>query len=51
MLNHVIVFSSYSLRSIFTLLILYKLRYYMLKNKKRPMFMGAGEGFEFKTEI
>jgi len=23
----------------------------MLKNKKKPMFMGAGEGFEFKTEI
>jgi len=23
----------------------------MLENKKNPVFIGAGEGFEFKTEI
>jgi hypothetical protein len=51
MLNHVIVFSSNSLRRIFTLLRLYKIRYSMLKNKKIPVFIGAVEGFEFKAGI
>ena len=51
MLNHVIVFSSNSLRRIFTLLRLYKIRYSMLKNKKNPVFIGAEEGFEFKAGI
>jgi len=49
MLNHVIVFSNKLLRRIFTNLRLYKIRYSMLENKKNPVFIGAGEGFEFKT--
>ena len=51
MLNHVIVFSNKSLRRIFTRLRLYKIRYSMLENKKNPVFIGAGEEFEFKTGI
>jgi len=51
MLNHVIVFSNKSLRCIFANLRLYKIRYSMLENKKNPVFIGAGEGFEFKTGI
>ena len=51
MLNHVIVFSSNSLRLIFTLLRLYKIRYSMLKNKKIPVFIEAVEGFELKAVI
>ena len=51
MLNHVIVFSNKSLRRIFTILRLYKIRYSMLENKKNPVFMGLREGFEFKTGI
>ena len=51
MLNHVIVFSNKSLRRIFTTLRLYKIRYSMLENKGNPVFIGTGEGFEFKTEI
>ena len=51
MLNHVIVFSSNSLRRIFTILRLYKIRYSMLKNKKNPIFIGVNGGFEFKTGI
>jgi hypothetical protein len=51
MLNHVIVFSNKFLRLIFTFLILYKIRYSMLENKKSPVFMGVREGFEFKTGI
>ena len=51
MLNHVIVFFNNSLRCIFTRITLYKIRYSMLKNKKNPVFIGVGEGFEFKTEI
>ena len=51
MLNHVIVFSNKSLRRIFTCLRLYKIRYSMLENKKNPVFIGVGEGFEFKTGI
>ena len=51
MLNHVIVFSNKSLRSIFTSLRLYKIRCSMLENKKTPVFIGAREGFEFKAEI
>jgi len=51
MLNHVIVFSNKSLRRIFATLRLYKMRYSMLENKKTPLFIGAREGFEFKTGI
>ena len=49
MLNHVIVFSNKSLRRIFATLSLYKIRYSMLENKKNPVFIGVGGGFEFKT--
>ena len=49
MLNHVIVFYNKSLRRIFANLRLYKIRYSMLENKKKPVFIGAGEGFEFKA--
>ena len=51
MLNHVIVFSKKSIRHIFTILILYKIRYSMLKNKKNPVFIGVRGGFEFKAGI
>ena len=51
MLNHVIVFSNKSLRRIFATLRLYKIRYYMLENKKNPVFIGVEEGFEFNTGI
>ena len=51
MLNHVIVSFNKSLWRIFATLRLYKIRYSMLENKKNPVFIGAGEGFEFKTEI
>ena len=51
MLNHVIVFSNKLLRLIFINLRLYKIRYSMLENKKNPVFIGTGEGFEFKTGI
>jgi hypothetical protein len=51
MLYHVIVFSNKSLRRIFTILRLYKIRYSMLKNKKNPVFIGVVEGFEFKAGI
>ena len=51
MLNHVIVFSNKSLRRIFTILRLYKIRYSMLENKKNPVFIGVGDGFEFNTGI
>ena len=51
MLNHVIVFSNKSLRCIFTILRLYKIRYSMLENKKNPVYIGAQEGFEFKAGI
>ena len=51
MLNHVIVFSNNSLRRIFANLRLYKIRYSMLENKKNPLFIRAGEGFEFKAGI
>jgi hypothetical protein len=51
MLNHVIVFSNKSLSLIFATLRIYKIRYSMLKNKKNPVFIGSGEGFEFKTVI
>ena len=51
MLNHVIVFSNKSLRLIFAILRLYKIRYSMLENNKNPVFIGVGQGFEFKTEI
>ena len=51
MLNHVIVFSNNSLRLIFAILRLYKIRYSMLENKKNPVFMGLREGFEFKAGI
>jgi hypothetical protein len=51
MLNHVIVFSNKLLRRIFINLRLYKIRYSMLENKKNPLFIGAREGFEFKSGI
>ena len=51
MLNHVIVFSNKSLRPTFANLRLFKIRYSMLENKKNPVFIGAGEGFEFKAGI
>ena len=51
MLNHVIVFSNKSLRRIFACLRLYKIRYSMLENKTNPVFIGALEGFEFKTGV
>jgi len=51
MLNHVIVFSNKSLRRIFATHRLYKIRYSMLENKKNPVYIGSGEGFEFKTGI
>lgn len=51
MLNHVIVFSNKSLRRIFATLRLYKIRYSMLENKKNPVFIGVGDGFEFKAGI
>ena len=49
MLNHVIVFSNKSLRPIFTILRLYKIRYSMLENKENPVFIGVWGRFEFKT--
>ena len=49
MLNHVIVSSNKSLRLIFVILRLYKIRYSMLENKKNLVFIGVGQGFEFKT--
>ena len=51
MLNHVIVFFNKLPRHIFANLRLYKIRYSMLENKKNPVFIGAREGFEFKTGI
>jgi len=51
MLNHVIVFSNKSLRCIFTIIRLYKIRYSMLENKGNPVFIRIGEGFELKTGI
>ena len=51
MLNHVIVFSNKFLRLIFAYLRLYKIRYSMLENKTNPVFIGALEGFEFKTGV
>jgi hypothetical protein len=51
MLNHVIVFSNKFLKLIFAFLILYKIRYSMLENKKNPVFIGVEEGFEFKAGI
>ena len=51
MLNHVIVFSNNSLRRIFATPRLYKISYSMLKNKKNPVFIRVGEGFEFKAGI
>jgi len=51
MLNHVIVFFNNSLRRIFAILRLYKIRYSMLENKKKPVFIGVSSGFEFKTGI
>ena len=51
MLNHVIVFSNKSLRRIFAILRLYKIRYSMLENKKNPVFIEVREGFEFKAGI
>ena len=51
MLNHVIVFSNKSLRRIFAILRLYKIRYSMLENKKNPVFIGVSSGFEFNTEV
>ena len=30
-------------------LTVYNLRYFMLKKKKNPMFIGVNRGFEFKT--
>jgi len=51
MLNHVIVFSNKSLKRILAIIRLYKIRYSMLENKKNPVFIGALEGFEFKTGI
>ena len=51
MLNHVIVSFNKSLWRIFATLRLYKIRYSMLENKKNPLFIGVGEGFEFKTRI
>ena len=44
-------FSNKSLRRIFANIRLYKIRYSMLENKKNPVFIGVGEGFEFKTGI
>ena len=51
MLNHVLVFSSKSLRHIFAILRLYKIRYSMLNNKKNSVFIGVNKGYELKTEI
>jgi hypothetical protein len=51
MLNYVIVFSNKSLRRIFAILRLYKIRYSMLENKENPVFIRVGEGFEFKAGI
>ncbi len=51
MLNYVIVFSNKFLRLIFTRLRLYKIRYSMLENKKKPVFIGVSSGFEFKTGV
>jgi len=51
MLNHVIVFSNKSLRCIFTILRLYKIRYSMLENKKNQVFIGVEKGYEFKAGI
>ena len=49
MLNHVIVSFNKSLRCIFTILRLYKIRYSMLENKKNLVFIGVYSGFEFKA--
>jgi hypothetical protein len=49
MLNHVIVFSNKALICIFATLRLYKIRYSMLENKEKPVFIGVEGGFEFKT--
>jgi len=51
MLNHIIVFSNKSLRLIFTILRLYKIRYSMLKNKENPVFIGSLSMFNCKTGI
>ena len=51
MLSHVIVFYYKSLRLIFTRLRLYKIPYSILENKKKPVFIGVNQGFEFKTGI
>ena len=51
MLNHVIVFSNKFLRHIFTFLILYKIRYSMLENKKNLVYIGVNSGFEFRIVI
>ena len=51
MLNRVIVSFNKSLRCIFAILRLYKIRYSMLENKKNPVFIGDWERFEFKTGI
>jgi hypothetical protein len=51
MLNHAIVFSNKSLRLIFAIIRLYKIRYSMLENKKNQVFIGVNEEIEFKTGI
>ena len=51
MLNHVIFYYNKSLRRIFTILRLYKIRYSMLENNINSVFIEVKRGFEFKTEI
>jgi len=51
MLNHVIFFSNKLLRRIFRRNRLYKIRYSMLENKKNPVYIKVGRGYEFKTGI
>ena len=51
MLNHVIVFSNKLLKSIFTRIRLYKIRYSMLENKETPVFIGYQSMFNCKTGV
>ena len=51
MLIHVIFSSNKSLRRIFATHRLYKIRYSMLENKKNPVYIKVGRGYEFKTGI
>ena len=50
MLNHVIDFSNKSLKLIFAILRLFKIRYSMLENKKTHAFIGLGNDLNLKLQ-